>query len=161
MNPDNLKVEAAFRRPALGYGRRMTGLEYAAWGLFGGFAVEGLEFAAAIRRTGKWPWRKRGEPGPLPLLTSIVIRLAVGAGLAAAAGEASQVSGPFGALAVGVAAPLLVEQLARQIPLSPAAPPHAQDQGSSSNNHATPDGQRRPMSPPTAKKDVSRSADAS
>jgi hypothetical protein len=96
----------------------MTGLEFTAWGLFGGFAVEGLEFSAAIRRTGRWPWRQPGEPGPLPFAISIIIRLGVGAGLAAAAGMADQISGPFGALAVGVAAPLVVEQLARQVYLT-------------------------------------------
>jgi hypothetical protein len=92
--------------------------EYALWGLFGGFAVEGLEFSAAIRRVGTWPWREPGEVGLGPLSVSIALRLSVGAGLAAAAGSAEQVSGPFGALAVGIAAPLVVEQLARQVPLT-------------------------------------------
>lgn len=96
----------------------MTGLEFAVWGLFGGFAVEGLEFTAAIRRTGRWPWRQPGEPGPLPYTVSIVIRLAVGGGLAAAAGVADQITGPFGAVAFGVAAPLVVEQLAKQVSLT-------------------------------------------
>jgi len=94
----------------------MTGLEAAAWGVFGGFAVEGLEFTRAIRRVGGWPWSRPQEPGPLPLATSVFIRLLVGAGLAAAAASAGQVQGPFGALAVGVAAPLLIEQLARHAP---------------------------------------------
>lgn len=94
----------------------MTGLEYAIWGFFGGFAVEGLEFAGAIRRTGDWPWRLPNEPGLLPFAVSVLIRLVVGAGLAVAAGSTGQISGPFGALGVGVAAPLLIEQLARQIP---------------------------------------------
>jgi hypothetical protein len=85
----------------------VTGVEYAVWGLFGGFAVEGLEFAGAIRRTGTWPWRQPGEPGPLPLAVSVVIRLAIGSGLAAAAGLAGQVNGPFGALAVGVCSALV------------------------------------------------------
>ncbi|AOS62799.1 hypothetical protein TL08_09920 [Actinoalloteichus hymeniacidonis] len=102
------------------------GWEYALWGLFGGFAVEGLEFSGAIRRTGTWPWRVPDEPGPLPLLVSVLIRLGVGSGLAAAAGIAGQVSGPFGALAIGVAAPLLVEQLTRALPAADASrPPQA------------------------------------
>jgi hypothetical protein len=95
----------------------MTTWEYAMWGLFGGFAVEGLEFAGAIRRTGGWPWHQPEEPGLAPLAVSVVIRLVVGAGLAAAAGTTGQISGPFGALTMGIAAPLLIEQLARQIPL--------------------------------------------
>jgi hypothetical protein len=95
----------------------MTAWAYAMWGFFGAFAVDGLEFAGAIRRVGDWPWRWPGEPGPLPLAVSVVIRLLVGAGLAAAGGTTDQVTGPFGALAMGVTAPLLIEQLARQIPL--------------------------------------------
>lgn len=91
----------------------MTVTEYAVWGAFGGFAVEGLEFAAAIRRTGTWPWRLRGEPGPVALTVSVIIRLAVGAVLAVACGTTGQISGPFGALAVGIAAPVLVERIAR------------------------------------------------
>lgn len=94
----------------------MTGLEAAAWGVFGGFAVEGLEFTRAIRRAGEWPWRRQGEPGPVPLVVSVLIRLIVGAGLAAATVSAGQVQGPFGALAIGVAAPLLIEQLSQQFP---------------------------------------------
>ncbi|MEV4299396.1 hypothetical protein [Microbispora rosea] len=91
----------------------MSGIEYLLWGLFGGFAVEGLEFAAAIRRSGKWPWKRKSQI--TPLAASVAIRLAVGSGLAAAAGSAQQISGPFGALAMGVAAPLIIEQLASQI----------------------------------------------
>lgn len=91
-------------------------VEFAAWGLFGGFAVEGLEFAGAIRRAGGWPWKQPGEPSPLAFAISVIIRLVISAGVAAAAGAVGQVSGPLGALAAGVAAPLLVEQLARQLP---------------------------------------------
>jgi hypothetical protein len=96
----------------------MTAWQYALWGLFGGFAVEGLEFRGAIHRVGGWPWRRPGEPGPLAMLVSVLIRLLVGAGLAIAAGTTGQVSGPFGAIGVGVAAPLLIEQLARQVRLT-------------------------------------------
>jgi hypothetical protein len=100
----------------------MTAWQYGLWGLFGGFAVDGLEFVGAIRRVGGWPWRLPGEPGPLPLAVSVLIRLVVGAGLAAAAGSTGQVGGPFGAVAMGAAAPLLIEQLARQIPLTATRP---------------------------------------
>lgn len=107
-----------------------TGVEYALWGLFGGFAVEGLEFAAAIRKTGQWPWRLEDEPTFAMFMCSVVIRLAVGAGLAAAAGIAHQVNGPFGALAVGVAAPLVVEQLADAALVTPQGrSPAAESEG--------------------------------
>jgi hypothetical protein len=100
----------------------MTAWQYGLWGLFGGFAVDGLEFVGAIRRVGGWPWRLPGEPGPLPFTVSVLIRLVIGAGLAAAAGSTGQVGGPFGAVAVGVAAPLLIEQFARQVPLTAIRP---------------------------------------
>ena len=101
---------------------------YALWGLFGGFAVEGLEFAGAIRRTGGWPWRQAGEPGPVPLLVSVIVRLAVSAGLTAAVAASNQVSGPFGALTIGAGAPLIFEQIVRQAAGSASAyavPVHA------------------------------------
>lgn len=98
----------------------MTAWDDAVWGLFGGFATDGLEFAGAIRRVGGWPWHQRGEPGPLPLAASVLIRLAGGTRHAAVAKSTGQVSGPFGALPVGVAAPLLIERLARHVPLTAA-----------------------------------------
>jgi hypothetical protein len=98
------------------------------WGGFGGLAVEAIQFYGALRRTGDWPWRIPGEPRPWPLAASVLIRVGVGLGLAFAAGDTGQIAGPIGAIAVGVAAPLLIEQMARQIPLveDPAAPGPAQ-----------------------------------
>src|SRR4051794_18481666 len=88
---------------------------YAAWGAFGGLAVELADFYGVIRRTGDWPWKQEGEP-PLALwLASILVRLFLGGGLASAFGAASQVSGPAGALSVGVAAPLILEQMGKQV----------------------------------------------
>jgi hypothetical protein len=101
---------------------------YALWGAFGGLAVEAIQFYGAIRRTGKWPWKTKGEPRPGPLAASVVIRVGVGFGLAFAAFETNQVSGPLGAIAVGVAAPLLIEQMAKRVPLDAQSPdPGAKD----------------------------------
>ena len=96
----------------------MSWSQYALWGAFGGLAVEAVQFLGALRRTADWPWRTPGEPSPGPLVASVVIRVGVGLGLAAAAGETGQIAGAFGAIAVGVAAPLVIEQMARQVPLS-------------------------------------------
>jgi len=96
----------------------MTWWHYALWGAFGGLAVEAVQFYGAVRRTGDWPWNTPGAPPRGPLAVSVIIRMSVGLGLAAAAGETGQVAGPLGAIAVGVAAPLLIEQMARQIPLA-------------------------------------------
>ena len=101
----------------------MTGLQFALWGAFGGFAVEALQFYSALRSCGDWPWRVKGEPPPGPLAASVAIRVSVGLGLAAAAGATGQVAGPIGAIAVGVAAPLVIEQMARHIPATEEAAP--------------------------------------
>ncbi len=94
---------------------------YAVWGAFGGLAVEAIQFYGAVRRAGKWPWKIKGEPDPGPLLVSVVIRVGVGFGLALAAAPTGQVSSPLGAIAVGVAAPLLIEQMARRVPVDAQA----------------------------------------
>ena len=86
----------------------MTWLEYAAWGAFGGAAVEGLQVYSAIRNGGKW-----ASPSPWPFAISVVIRLFIGAGLAAAFGQSGQFIGPLGAIMTGISAPLLIEQLAQ------------------------------------------------
>jgi hypothetical protein len=91
---------------------------YVVWGVFGGFAVEGMEFSKAVRATGDWPWRQKGEPGALPMAVSIIIRLAVSGGLSLALGQGHQIIGVFGALTAGVAAPLILEQLSARIPLT-------------------------------------------
>lgn len=49
---------------------------------------------------------------------SVVARVGAAAGLAAAATSSGQVSGPFAAFGLGVAAPLVVEKLSRAIPLT-------------------------------------------
>jgi len=81
------------------------------WGAIGGFVIEGLQFAKAIRRVGGWPWRWASEPGPLPFAVSVLIRVAVGAGLASAAGASGQAPTAFACFALGVAAPLIVEKI--------------------------------------------------
>jgi hypothetical protein len=101
-------------------------LVYALWGLVGGFAIEALEFRRAVRRTRTWPWRSPDEPEFGPWLSSVIVRLIVGAIVAGAARASDQLSGPFAAVAVGVAAPVVLEQVARQARLAPrtqAAPP--------------------------------------
>jgi hypothetical protein len=101
----------------------MTWWQYAIWGGFGGLAVEFLELYGAIRRTGDWPWRRAGEPRPVVFAVSVAIRVGLGMGLAAAAGDTDQISGALGAVAIGVAAPFLLEQMARQVPVREPEPP--------------------------------------
>jgi hypothetical protein len=102
-----------------GYRRAMVGLDAGLWGLFGGFAVEGLELYTAWRRYGRWPWNSpdSSEAGPWGYAVAEVVRLLIGAGLAWAAAATGQISGPLGALGVGAAAPTIIGQMARTIPL--------------------------------------------
>jgi uncharacterized protein (DUF1501 family) len=114
----------------------MVGVVAGLWGLFGGFAVEGLELYAAVRRHGRWPWKplahldagETPEAGAAAYVIAEVVRLLIGAGLAWAAAATGQVTGPLGALGVGVAAPTIIGQLAKAIPL--ASPERQPDPGS-------------------------------
>ena len=93
--------------------------ELAGWGLFGGFIVDGLEFWRDVRRNGgAWPVYYRSLAG----IVAEVIRLFAGAGLAIAFGKSGQVSGVIGAIAIGAAAPLIVEKLGQQPPFLPVSP---------------------------------------
>lgn len=86
----------------------------ALWGLSGAASVESLALYRAIHRVKDFPWRKKGEVAFAAYLASVVIRVVLGGGLAAAFGASAQVAGPLGALAVGIAAPKIVEQFLRQ-----------------------------------------------
>lgn len=82
------------------------------WGLLGAGAVEAHQLHSDIGRVKNYPWRARGEVPLGPYLTALVIRLALGVGMAAIFGASGQAGGPVGVTAVGVAAPKLLEQLA-------------------------------------------------
>jgi len=118
--------------------RYVTGWLYFLWGLFGGFAIEGLDFATAIRRVGDWPWRDPAEPAPAPLVVSVLIHTGIGGGLAAAAGVQGQVTGPVGAIAIGVAAPLLIAQMRRWASTDRAVKPQTEESGSDSGRDLEP-----------------------
>lgn len=98
----------------------MNWLHAALWGVAGGFVLEGLEFHAVLRRHGKWPWKVTGRgvrAGATGYVCAELIRLAVGGILAGAAAASGQVSGALAALAIGVAAPVMVERLAALVPI--------------------------------------------
>jgi hypothetical protein len=100
-------------------------------GLFGGFAVAGLELCTELRRYGRWPWKQQPcpgtgkvpEAGPAGCAIAEAVRLFIGAGLAWAAPASRQIAGPSGAPGAGVAAPTVIAQLARAIPLIVTASP--------------------------------------
>lgn len=107
----------------------MVWWQAALWALAGGFVVEGLEFAALLRRHHKWPWQVDAEAaatiggtaaGPLGYFLAELVRLAAGGVLGAAL--AGQVTAPLPALAIGAAAPIIAGHLTAYIPLPPNPP---------------------------------------
>jgi hypothetical protein len=88
-------------------------IEYAAWGGFGGLAVELAEFYGVLRFHKTWPWNVEGEPVRGAFLASVAIRILLGGGLAWALGSSGEISGAIGAITTGVTAPLILEQLGR------------------------------------------------
>ncbi|WP_336210222.1 hypothetical protein [Nonomuraea sp. LPB2021202275-12-8] len=101
----------------------------ALWGLAGGLCVEALELYARIKRSRSWSWRRPIPQGRAAYWTSVAIRAGVGALIAAAAAASGQVTGAFGALGLGVAAPLVVEKFTRLAALAADATPRAEPQG--------------------------------
>ncbi|MFE5537136.1 hypothetical protein [Streptomyces sp. NPDC056492] len=106
----------------------MTVLEGCLWGLLGAAMIEGLDLYTAIHTTDGWPWQKKGEPAFAPYLVAVIIRLGVGMGLTAAFAASGQVAGALAAVTVGIAAPKIVQQLAKQglshsAVTAPPAPP--------------------------------------
>ena len=100
----------------------LTWAQAAGWALAGGLCVEALELYAQIRRTPKWSWRTPIPQGLVAYLISVAIRAGVGATLGAAAASGKQVAGAFGAFGLGVAAPLVIEKLARIVPMRVSDP---------------------------------------
>ena len=77
------------------------------WGLFGGFAVEGLEFWSMVRKNkGVLPVQYS-----LPYLCGQAARILIGAGLAVAFWESGAVTSVIGAVGIGAAAPAIVKKL--------------------------------------------------
>uniref|UniRef100_UPI003F496725 hypothetical protein n=1 Tax=Nonomuraea bangladeshensis TaxID=404385 RepID=UPI003F496725 len=99
------------------------GWMFALWGLGGGLAIEALDFIKAVRRVGHgWPWRYPHGPGGGPYLVSVLGRAVASALLAGAAGASVNGMTPLIALALGVAAPLILEKLSQQIPIAASLP---------------------------------------
>ena len=76
------------------------------------------------------------EAGAAGYAVAAGIRLVIGAGLAWAAASTGQISGSLGAMIVGVAAPKIIEQLAKTIPLSITPELHGLDTAANPVNSA-------------------------
>ena len=103
------------------------------WGAFGGFSAGGLDFIAQVRRFRCFPWLVAFDADGTQLrienpqearsamwayLIANMILCALGAGVAVAARDTGQISGPFAAIAVGFAAPKLLSGLMETVSLS-------------------------------------------
>lgn len=88
--------------------------------------MSGLELQALIRRRGCLPWRWRPGPEDNPLAVPVItapayfageiIRCLVGMGLAWAAAATGQISGALAAVAIGAAAPVIIDQISQAVP---------------------------------------------
>jgi hypothetical protein len=96
------------------------GQEALLWGLFGGAAIESLDFCQFARSA-----KRRKQARKLPTLEiviialSVIVRVCVGGGLALAAQRDGQIVGAMGAVGIGVAAPLVLAQFFKLIPGEP------------------------------------------
>nr|WSX75134.1 hypothetical protein OH826_15290 [Streptomyces sp. NBC_00899] len=85
------------------------------WGLLGAGLVEVRALWAAFQpsRTPRWPWRDgRGRSQVSGYAVAVVCRFGMATGLDAVYAAAHQIAGPLGAVTMGVAAPLVIQQMA-------------------------------------------------
>ncbi len=90
-------------------------------GLIGAGAIEAWDLYGAIHRVKGFPWKSPGEVALVPYLVSVVLRVLLGVGMATAFVASGQADGPVGVVAIGIAAPKLLEQLARHATTQPPA----------------------------------------
>jgi hypothetical protein len=105
-------------------------------GLAGAGAIEISELYGAIRLTKDFPWRQPGEVPLGPYLFSVVLRLilgAIAAGLCSTAGPL----GTVGAVAAGIAAPKVLEEFGRYVPVAGLPPPATAQGGEAQERRST------------------------
>ena len=105
------------------------------WGALGSALVEIADLHKSLRARGKLPWRGRNAASRNLYLLASLLRMVLGVGVAVTLGESGQVTGGFGAILAGVAAPKILESLQTQAaaPGRPAgelaAPPQPTERG--------------------------------
>lgn len=107
------------------------------WGALGSALVEISDLQASLKGRGKLPWRGRNAAPRSIYILATLLRVLLGVGVAVALSESGQISGGFGAILAGVAAPKILETLQTQ-----AAVPSALTQGESKAlpQHSKPEG---------------------
>ncbi|MDH6709836.1 hypothetical protein P3T27_006585 [Kitasatospora sp. MAA19] len=92
------------------------------WGLLGAGLIEirGLWSAFQPSRAPKWPWKGgRGRPQVWGYVIAVACRFSMAVGLDAVYAAAHQIAGPLGAVTMGIAAPLVIQQMAVRAEAAP------------------------------------------
>ena len=84
------------------------------WGLLGAALIEAWDLYGLIHEVKGFPWRQGDQLKLAPYLVATMIRLGVGTGLAAIFADAHQVAGALGAASVGIAAPKILQEIAKK-----------------------------------------------
>jgi hypothetical protein len=116
----------------------------ALWGVMGAASIEAWDLYGAIHRVKGFPWKCDGEVALGPYLVSVLLRVLLGVGMAVAFVASGQADGPVGAVAIGIAAPKLLEQLARQAISQTATDDDARQLGPARARAAVKGGSRAP-----------------
>ncbi|MER5598503.1 hypothetical protein [Streptomyces sp. NPDC002265] len=96
------------------------------WGALGAGLVEAGEMWQLHRTQERFPWVKDGEPQIKPYLLAVFLRCFMAIGITAVYGVSGQVAGPLAAVTLGVAAPVIIQQIADSSPAGqPAVEPGA------------------------------------
>lgn len=85
------------------------------WGLLGAGLIEIRALWEVLHpfRAPKWPWRdRRGRPQLVGYAVAVICRFAMAAGVDAVYAASHQIAGSVGAVTMGVAAPLVIQQMA-------------------------------------------------
>lgn len=103
------------------------------WGGVGALLVEAADLAQVIQHRNRLPWKVRGGPPRGIYLLAAALRIGMGVGVASVLVAFGQVSGGFGAVIAGMAAPKIIEGLRRQSLPTESTPPKTPDFGGSRN----------------------------
>lgn len=106
------------------------------WGLLGAGLIEVRALWAAfhLSRDPAWPWRDiDGRPQWKGYAIAVACRLGMAAGLDAVYAAAHQIAGPLGAVTMGIAAPLVIQQMAAREHAPSAEPLTTMSEGARRN----------------------------
>ena len=85
------------------------------WGLLGVVLIEVHALWSAVTADGaaRWPWRdEHDDPRTGGYMIAVACRVTMGVGLNAVYAAAHQIDGPVAAVTMGIAAPLIIKQMA-------------------------------------------------